>query len=201
MSFSSTPTYAELATAVSDWMRRTDLTSYVNDLILMGESRINREVKARQMEQRVSATPTTKYVSLPSDFLSMRGVRVQGDTKGWRDYITPDHYFQMFASSESDSTAKVYTVFGDELIFPSTPTGDVELWYYKKLSALSGTSNTLFTANPDLYLFAALAETVVFIKNDARVALWEAKYTNIKNQVNGVHSMGRFPPGIATKLG
>jgi len=200
MSFSATPTYAELATAVSDWMRRTDLTSYVNDIILMGDRRINREVKAKQMEQRVSTTPTTKYVSLPSDYKSMRAVRVQGDAKGWRDYITPDVYFQRYASTES-SEDKTYTIFGDELIFPKTPTGDVELWYYKDLPSLVSTSNTLFTVNPDLYLFASLAETAVFLKNDERVPLWEAKYTAIKNQVNGVHAMGRFPSGMTAKLG
>lgn len=200
MSFSTTPTYAELATAVADWMRRTDLTSYVNDIILMGDRRISREVKAKQMEQRVSTTPTTKYVSLPSDFLHMRAVRVQGDTKGWRDYITPDQYFQRYASSE-ESADKTYTIFGDELIFPKTPAGDVELWYYKQLPILSGTSNTLFTANPDLYLFASLSEASAFIKNDQRIPLWEAKYQVIKNQVNGVHAMGRFPVGAAAKLG
>lgn len=200
MSFSTTPTYAELKTALANWVRRTDLADFLDDIILMGDSRINREVKARQMEQRVSTTPTTKFVSLPSDYLHMRAVRVQNDTKGWRDFITPDQYFQRYASSE-ESADKTYTIFGDELIFPATPTGDVELWYYKKLASLSGASNTLFTMNPDLYLFAALAETVVFLKDDARVMMWEGKYRSIRDQVNGVHSMGRFPTGMAAKLG
>jgi len=200
MSFSATPTYAELKTAVANWVRRTDLSDYLDDIILMADSRINREVKAKQMEQRVSTTPTTKYVSLPSDFLSMRAVRVQGDIKGWRDYITPDHYFQRYASSEA-SEDKTYTIFGDELIFPSTPLGDVELWYYKKLTILASESNTLFTLNPDLYLYGALAETAPFLKDDSRVVMWEAKYMKIRDQVNGVHSMGRFPSGIASKLG
>jgi hypothetical protein len=200
MSFSTTPTYSELKTAVASWMRRTDLSDYLDDIILMGDRRISREVKAKQMEQRVSTTPTTKYVSLPSDFLSMRAVRVQGDVKGWMDYISPDQYFQRYASSEENAD-KTYTIFGDELIFPKTPAGDVELWYYKQLPILSGTSNTLFTLNPDLYLFAALSETVAFLKDDKRVMVWEAKYQSAKNQVNGVHAMGRFPVGAAAKLG
>ena len=200
MSFSATPTYSELKTALANWVRRTDLADYLDDVILMADSRINREVKARQMEQRVSTTPTTKYVSLPSDFISMRAVRVQGDTSGWRDYISPDHYFQRYASSE-ESADQTYTIFGDELIFPKTPEGDVELWYYKKLTILASESNTLFTMNPDLYLYGALAEMAPFLKDDARVATWEGKYRAIRDQVNGVHSMGRFPSGLTAKVG
>jgi len=191
-------TYAELQTAVKNWLHREDLSPYIDDFIALGEARIGREVKARQMEQRVSTTPTSGYASLPSDYVSMRAIRIQGSTIGWLDYVTPDEFFNQFPSSVS-SVSKKYTVFGDELVFPSAPTGDIELWYFKRLTALAIAGHTLFTANPDLYLYAALAAAQPFLKDDKRIQMWEAQYGQARDSVNEVHKAGRYPTNLYIK--
>ncbi len=196
----SISTYAELSTALENWLHRGGLTSRIPEFITIGESRIGREVRARQMEQRVSTTPTSQYVNVPSDYESMRGVRIQGGSIGWLDYITPDEFFNTFPSEQA-STSKKYTIFGDELIFPVTPSGDVELWYYKRLAALSSATNTLFTANPDLYLYAAMAAAVPFLKKLEDMPAWEALYQSTRDQVNKSHKEGRYPSGMSVKLG
>ena len=56
--------------------------------------------------------------------------------------------------------------------------------YYKNVGPLSTTLHNLFVNNPDLYLFACLAESEVVIGRDARIQLWEAKYQKILNDVN-----------------
>jgi hypothetical protein len=188
-------TYAELQTAVSNWLDRSDLTSRIPEFITIGEAKIGRDVRARQMEQRVSTTPTSTYVNLPSDYVEMRGVRKEGSTVGWYDYITPDAFFSGFSSSNAGSSNK-YTIFGDELIFPTTPDGDIELWYYKKLTALSSAVNTLFTVNPDLYLYAALTAAVPYLQDDKRIGVWEGLYEKAKNSVNNAHQAGRYPAGL-----
>jgi hypothetical protein len=188
-------TYAELQTAVSNWLDRSDLTSRIPEFITIGEAKIGRDVRARQMEQRVSTTPTSTYVNLPSDYVEMRGVRKEGSTVGWYDYITPDAFFSGFSSSNAGSSIK-YTIFGDELIFPETPNGDVELWYYKKLAALSSAVNTLYTVNPDLYLYAALTASAPYLANDKRIAVWERLYAQARDSVNVAHESGRYPAGL-----
>lgn len=147
------------------------------------------------MEQRVSTTPTTQYVNLPSDFVSIRGVRIEGSIIGWLDYITPDAFFSGFPSSASGKSNK-YTIFGDELVFPTTPNGDVELWYYKKLTDLATANNTLFTANPDLYLYAALTASAPYLKDDKRIGVWEGLYRQSRDGVNVSHEQGRYPNGM-----
>lgn len=197
----SISTYAELETACENWIHRSDLTDRIPEFITIGEARIGREVRARQMEQRVSTTPTTQYVALPSDYVAMRGVRLQGGEIGWYEYITPEIMFATFASSVA-STSKKYTIFGDELIFPMTPSGTLELWYYKKLEALSTSTNTLFTSNPDLYLYAALAAAVPFIdKPDNKILRAESMFQNVKDSINKVSKEGRYPAGMAVKVG
>lgn len=193
-------TYTELTTAMENWLHRGGLTSRIPEFISLGEARIGREVRARQMEQRVSSTPTTRYMNLPSDFEAMRGVRVTGSTIGWLDYLTPDQFFNKFPSSTS-STAKQFTIFGDELIFPTTPGGDVELWYYKRLTALSSSTNTLFTANPDLYLYAGMSAAAPFLKKFEDMPAWESLYQSVRDQVNKSHKEGRAPTAPYVKLG
>src|SRR5262245_15181170 len=129
-------TYNELLTALENWLHRGGLSSRAPEFVSIGEARIGREVRAKEMEQRVSTTPTSQYISLPSDYVATRGVRIKGTNIGWLRYLAPDVFFQQFPSTTS-STSKSYTVFGDELVFPTTPDGDVELWYYKRLAALS----------------------------------------------------------------
>lgn len=187
----SISTHAELVTAIENHLDRSDLGSRIPEFIVIGEARIGREVKARQMEQRVSSTPTSAYTNVPADFVSMRGVRIQGSALGWVDYVTPDIFFARYASANSASS-NGYTIFGDELIFPTTPAGDVELWYYKKLTALATSTNTLFTVNPDLYLYAALTASAPYLLNDKRIQVWEGLYGQTRDSVNKAHQMGRY---------
>jgi hypothetical protein len=193
-------TYSELLTAIDNWTKRSDLTARNPEFVVIGEARIGREVKARQMEARVSTTPDDQYVDLPSDYVSMRAVRIKGSEIGWLHYITPDKFFSEFASSET-SSRKVYTIFGDELIFPMTPGGDVELWYYKKLTALSSSVNSLFVSNPDLYLYAAMAAAQPFMKNLAQMPVWENLYADVRDSINKQMHEGRYTPGMAVSVG
>lgn len=192
----SISTYNELLTALENHLDRSDLTNRLPEFVVIGEARIGREVKARQMEQRVSTTPTTAYTSLPSDFVSIRGVRIEGSTIGWLDYQTPDAFFATFPSSGGSFVTNKYTIFGDELVFASTPSGVIELWYYKKLTDLATANNTLFTANPDLYLYAALTASAPFLKDDKRIGVWEGLYRQVRDSVNVSHEQGRFPAGL-----
>ena len=50
----------------------------------------------------------------------------------------------------------------------------MEMLFYKKISALSGTNTTeqMLTDNPDIYLYGSLLEAEPFIMNDERVPLW-----------------------------
>jgi hypothetical protein len=191
-------TYNELVSACENWLKRSDLDDRIPEFISIGEARINREVKARQMEQRVSTT-AAETVNLPSDYSSMRAVRIKGSDVGWMTYVTPDRFFGDFASG-TDSSRKFYTIFGDELIFPGTPTGDIELWYYKKLGALSSSTNSLFTVNPDLYLYAAMAAAQPFIKKLTDMPAWEALYADARDSINREHKEGRYPPGMAVRV-
>ena len=195
----SISTYNELVSACENWLKRGGLDDRIPEFITLGEARIGREVRARQMETRVSATPTSEYEDLPDNYLSMRALRIKGTSVGWMTFITPDRFFELFPSTTSSAEVGYYTIFGDELVFPSTPSGDIELWYYKKLDALSTAVNGLFTANPDLYLYAAMAAAQPFLKNIPQMPVWETLYQQVRDSVNQQHSEGRYPTGMTAR--
>ena len=49
---------------------------------------------------------------------------------------------------------------------------------------MTATINSLFTAYPEVYFFAALSECESFIGRDDRINLWESKYQQVLNLAN-----------------
>ena len=70
-------TFAELKTAIANWLDRDDLTARVPEFIALSEARINRALDVRQMEtvKLLSMINGVKRYALPSDYLGMRGVK------------------------------------------------------------------------------------------------------------------------------
>ena len=67
-------TYAELKTAVANFLARSDLTDRIPEFISMAEARMGRELETRSQEKRATATLTggDAFVSLPTDLRSVR---------------------------------------------------------------------------------------------------------------------------------
>lgn len=197
----SITTYAELETAITNWTKRADMTTYAPDFITLAESRINREVRSRDMEQRTTSTldTTSAYLNVPSDLIEIRSVWLtNGGVIRPLQYATPDVLLTGYNSTSSTSEPSWYTIIGDEIRFgPVTDSAySIELWYWKRLTALSSSLSTLFTNHPDIYLSAALSEAFRFMKDENRADYWEGKYQVIKNQVNLVEEAGRRAQGM-----
>ena len=73
----SITTYAELQSAVGDWLNRDDLSPVVTSFISLAEARINRDLRHRQQETRSALTVGARYVDLPADWLET--IRIQID--------------------------------------------------------------------------------------------------------------------------
>lgn len=196
----SIQTYAELGTAVSNWLHRADLSAFAADFITIGEARINREVRAQIQEQRTTAptSASSAYINLPSDYIEHRSLWLSTGTERQRlEYLAPEAFFERYNAATTGRPI-AFTVIGDELRFGPEPDSayTVELWYWKRLPALSTAVHTLFTSNPDLYLYAALCAAEPFLKNDKRIQVWETLYAAIRDQVNDTERRKRYPTGM-----
>ncbi len=181
----SLSTYADLKTAVADWLNRTgqtELEARAGDFILLFESLYDKQdIRHPKSVVRATAPVSDEYTALPSDFLEMQRLRTTGGD-GWSThrYVTPEELEDDKAANSSSDRPHLFTVVGSELQIRPYSTDDsltLEMVYWAKITKLSNstTSNWLLLEAPEAYLYGALCEASPFIRDDERVALWTGK--------------------------
>ena len=182
-------TYAELKTAVTSWLdiATADLSSIVDDLVTVAEKRIFRECRTRDMEDTFSTAISSGTIALPTGYVELKYARVDGTPSQPLERRSAEALYEMYPNRSSDGKPKFIAREGSTFIFGPYPDSGytVKGVYYKRLTVVSSSANALFTSNPDLYLFACLAESEIVIGRDSRIAIWEAKYNKILADVNG----------------
>lgn len=195
-------TYANLTSAVGNWLHRSDLSTFIPDFVTLAEKNIHRRLRIRSMETEITVTAVagTRTVALPSNFLEARRVYISNTSPVQDlDYIDPDNYWRRWMSSTSGQSV-AYTVEGDNILLGPVPAGayHVNFLYYKEPDALSTTAHPTFTANPDLYLFASLMEAHPFCKDDKRFPLWAARLEKALQEAQDKDTRDRHGAGPLT---
>jgi hypothetical protein len=181
-------TYAELKTAVDNWLARTDLTSRVPEFISLAEARMSREIEALSRDKRITATLVAddEYVSLPTDVRKIRHVRLNTNPITILRYLTPQAIDREYPSTGTGKP-RVYSVIGSEIYFRPAPDSGytAEILYNAGMDLLTSDSQTttLLTRHPDLYLHGALAEAYGFLLDEARQAHHDSLFTRVLNEV------------------
>jgi hypothetical protein len=192
--------YTSLQTAVVEYLARdqdTTLIARVPTFVQMAEAKFNRLLFVRQMEQRSSASivaggTDAEFVLLPSDFQSMRRVRLSSVTGKpcleFKSGTQMDEYRNTIA--DVTGQPKYFTILGSEMELAPTPSSSItlEMIYRQTIPALaSNSSNWLLTMAPDLYLYGALLESAPYIKEDGRIQTWG---TGFQSALDGINTLG-----------
>ena len=199
-------TYAELQTAIANWLDRSDLTDKIPDFITLAEIRIQRNLRVRGMEERSTTTlvPGQEYYGLPDDFLEVRDVQVNTDPITSLKYMTPKEMDETYPN-QSNGTPKAFTIIGNEIQLKPTPDSadTFEIAYFEKIQNLSDTNTTNWlTQNAvDLLLYGALIEAEAYLVNDTRIPVWKAAFDMAIQEANNQANKGRWPQGpIAARV-
>lgn len=183
-------TYALLKTAVTSWMDITasDLSTKIDDLVTIAENRIFREARTKDNEAVLSSTIASGVVAVPADYISLKFSYVDGTPVGKLERRDAEWIYGNYGTRSASGKPKYIARETTNFIFGPYPDSGytVKGVYYKRPGTLSSAVYDLFTNNPDLYLFACLAESEILIGRDSRVPLWEAKYTKVLGDLNGV---------------
>lgn len=195
-------TYAELKTALGNWLKRSDLNSYYDDVTYVAEKWIYRHARCAELEADLSLTVSAGEATLPTDYLAAKIVIWNGNPPTPLTPLGALNLYQKYPT-RSSGVPKFYAVDKGALVFgPGVGNGDtITGTYYKNLGNVATVNHALFVAHPDLYLFASLAEFAPFLKNDARVEMWTAKRNAILVDVNGQAQNQRFGDGMITSVG
>ena len=181
--------YSDLKTQVANYLGRSDLTSQIPTFISFAELRLSRDIRIRQMLKTATATMTggDSTVGLPSDFLQMRDLFVDGTPRIAVSYVTPSTFTRDARATESGKPV-FYTMRGNEFEFAPIPDTNytLQMLYYAKPTALSDSnpSNTFLANCPDALLYGALVEAEPYLMNDARTELWTNLYRAAVNNLN-----------------
>jgi len=203
--------YTTLQTAVVEYLARDQDNTLINRVptfIQMFEAKMNRELFVRQMEQRSSATvdftiTDAEFVLLPSDFQSMRRVRLSSVIgKPCLEFRSGTQMDELrLQSGNIAAQPRYFTIFGSEMELLPTPEQNytLEMIYRQNIPALSlNSSNWLLTMAPDLYIYGALLETAPYIKEDARIQTWGMGFQSARDSLNLLGLTSTFNAGPMT---
>jgi len=194
-------TYANLKTAIANFLARDDLTSEIDDFIDLTEADFNRRLRIRPMETvDASFTIDSATESLPTGFLKVRSfILTSSDPDRSLVLMTPFHQSET-VGSDTSGQPRGYSIEGTSFRFSPVPDGTytARLTYYKAFDAIDSTTTTnhIITNYPDIYLFGALyfgstflrgmdPQTVAQFKSQYEAALQQAEIADDKDKYNG----------------
>ena len=202
-------TYSELLTAGSNWLGgRTDLTSRFPEFVVLCEAKLNRELFVRQMETRSTTTCDTsddepEFISLPTDFQSMRRVRLSSVSGKPRLKFLNGTQADEYRYGQGNSAAQpaYFTIMGSEMELIPTPDSNytIEMVYRKNIPALvTNSTNWLLTLAPDVYLYGMLLESAPYIKEDERIQVWASGFSQALQSLNSLGQLAQYNSGPMT---
>jgi hypothetical protein len=191
----SLTTYSNLQTALANALHRSDLTSVIPDFITLCEDRINKRLRIRAMEYRVTSSVSAEYVALPDGFLAMRNLQLNTSPRTRLEYASPEWLDKNYGDSATSGTPAFYTFIGGEIQLAPVPSGSftMEMDYYKKWDLATDLTNWLLTNAPRCYYYGSLLEASAYLKDDKRVPMWAQFYEQALRDVEDADGKDRLP--------
>ena len=183
-------TYATLKTSVTSWLDITaaDLTSQIDDLVTIGETRIFREARTKDTETAFSIAIAGGVLPVMGDYIELKHAYVNSSPVQVLERRNAEYIYGTYPTRSGSGVPKFIAREANNFIFGPYPDSGYTIngVYYRRLVPLATTLHALFLNNPDLYLFACLSEAELIIGRDDRIKIWEAKYQKILSDVNGM---------------
>lgn len=189
--------YSELKTSIIRWSHRNDLDLLIDDFITLAESDMfkttsgHEALEIRSMESTATGTLSGQHLALPSDYISMRSIRLTGDEG--RDLLpkTPDS----LVHRNGTGLPKYYAISSD-IEFDVTPDSGYgyEMMYFAKPTGLSSgnTTNVILTNHPEIYLYGALWALFTHADDEAQASKYYQRFSAAIDGANHTDEDGRF---------
>ena len=180
-------TYAQLQTAIGDFLDREDLLPVVSGFIVLAEARIARDLDHWRQEKRVETVLDERYEQVPDDMIQMLSLQHKD---GGRIVTLSSAEMQERRGKTNDQAGKpcyVRLTAGQIELYPTPDESyDVSLLYRGRIPALSdtNTSTWLLDLALDVMLYGALTQTAPYLHDDARIQTWAALYQSSVDALN-----------------
>lgn len=192
--------YTDLKNSIEDWSKRHDVNTLLDDFIDIAEAEMWKMLRIRDMEARATASATTRFLALPTDFIEMRRLKLTSGSNHYElQYDTPE----TIKVSGTSGRPQRFTVT-TQLEFDRTPdsTYTVEMQYYKKLTALSSSNTTsaILTNHPMCYLFGSLWALHTWARDEGQADYYYSRFMTAVDSANSQYKRGRYGPAPQARV-
>jgi hypothetical protein len=148
------------------------------------------------METSTLLTASDEDVALPSDYLAMRAIYVEGSPDRPLRGTVPPALREEYDGSVG--TPELYALIGGGLRLIPPPDSAIVLHvdYFARIQALSdaSTSNWLLEKHPDAYLYGTLFNAEAYLDNSTRAAQWKGLLDAVIDRINTTAQGDRYGP-------
>ena len=196
-------TYAELCTAIQDYVENTFSTTQLNLFIEQSEQRIYNSIQLPDLRKNVTGviSANNKYLQCPLDFLSVYSLAVIDADDNYTYLLNKDVNFirEAYPSPNDKAIPKYYAIFGprsddiNELTFILGPTPDAQydaelhyFYYPPSITSEESGGETWLGDNFDsALLYGSILEAYSFLKGDADIMTnYRQRYEEAMNLLN-----------------
>lgn len=172
-------TYSELQDTILDWLNRPDLTSAVVQFIASAEARLNRDTRITAPSVLVELTVDEDGEELPADLRRIDSWWMAGPTWYGAIEIVNGDQLGRLKQKYTSGPPRYAALIGGAAYFAPEPSESLTTYlsYFRKIPTLSDAAptNWFLDDHQDIYRLAALVESAPYLKDDARLAVWESQ--------------------------
>lgn len=196
-------TYADLQSAIADWINRADLTTRIPDFIALAEARMMRKLRLRMLETETDYTTvvSSRTLALPHDYREPLNLwRNIGNSRDGLNFI-PASVFTTYTVS---GPPLYWSIDGANIALdrPADQNYSLTFRYIQKLALSNAVpTNILLTTYPDAYLTASLAEAYRFLKSYDEAMQWDTKHNQIAHDIREEEARTNAPATLHTEPG
>jgi hypothetical protein len=202
--------YTGLQAAIADWLDRPDLANAIPNFIKLVEAKLQRRFKG---VTSLSSSVSTNWLLTANPDAYLYGALAEASP-----YLKDDARIAVWEAAFTKYVAEIrlpdtasnfsnYTglqaAIADWLNRPDLTNeipnfirlaeAQLQRRYVDVTSlSLSNATNWLLTSHPDIYLYASLLESAPYLKDDARVVLWQTEYDKRADTVRNPTTSGGF---------
>jgi hypothetical protein len=180
-------TYSNLLTEVSTWLARGDnaLLAAAPSFVQNFEADFYRDPRnhGRWMEVADDPVIASSVITVPADYLALKYAYVSGSPSSRLDRVSINQLYGRYPRGSDTGLPEWIAREAGNFVFGPAPdfTYTIHRVYWGKPTALRNASadaaaHYLITDAPDLCLFGSLLQAEPFIKNDARIPVWQGMY-------------------------
>lgn len=181
-------TYAELQTAIANYLDRSDLTTRIPEFITLAEAKLNRKLRLKEMHELSTKTLTSasRLVDKPAGCMEIFNIDAKKASEADTEYEPLTSEYARFMYKHYGTGEPEYYTERSQIEIDKTVSEDWTLRFdcLIKWDIATDSTNWLLTNYPDAYLYGSMLEAEMYVKNDSRFQLWQVNFAEVMKELN-----------------